>query len=131
VRWVPRIVIEVSEEEWSTIRRRVRELRGSVRGMSSFLKSIIIAELSKVGTEESTSKAEVKPSPSKEEKVEPMTERQKEYIKSLVKKVAAKLGKGYEAIAEEVRKELGFDPREGMTKEQASKVIEWLETKLG
>jgi len=124
-------VIEVSEEEWSTIRRRVRELRGSVRGMSSFLKSIIIAELSKVGTEESTSKAEVKPSPSKEEKVEPMTERQKEYIKSLVKKVAAKLGKGYEAIAEEVRKELGFDPREGMTKEQASKVIEWLETKLG
>jgi len=131
VRWVPRIVIEVSEEEWSTIRRRVRELRGSVRGMSSFLKSIIIAELSKVGTEESTSKAEVKPSPSKEEKVEPMTERQKEYIKSLVKKVAAKLGKGYEAIADEVRKELGFDPREGMTKEQASKVIEWLETKLG
>lgn len=128
---MPRIVIEVSEEEWSTIRRRVRELRGSVRGMSSFLKSIIIAELSKVGTEESTSKAEVKPSPSKEEKVEPMTERQKEYIKSLVKKVAAKLGKGYEAIAEEVRKELGFDPREGMTKEQASKVIEWLETKLG
>ena len=124
-------MIEVSEEEWSTIRRRVRELRGSVRGMSSFLKSIIIAELSKVGTEESTSKAEVKPSPSKEEKVEPMTERQKEYIKSLVKKVAAKLGKGYEAIAEEVRKELGFDPREGMTKEQASKVIEWLETKLG
>ena len=128
---MPRIVIEVSEEEWATIRRRVRELRGSVRGMSSFLKSIIIAELSKVGTEESTSKAEVKPSPSKEEKVEPMTERQKEYIKSLVKKVAAKLGKGYEAIADEVRKELGFDPREGMTKEQASKVIEWLETKLG
>ncbi|MEM1659455.1 MAG: phage protein GemA/Gp16 family protein [Candidatus Jordarchaeales archaeon] len=128
---MPRIVIEVSEEEWATIRRRVRELRGSVRGMSSFLKSIIVSELSKASAEAPASKAEVRPSTSKEEKkVEPMTERQREYIKSLLKKVAAKLGKGYEALAEEVAKELGFDPREGLTKDQASKVIEWLESRL-
>ncbi|MEM1820818.1 MAG: phage protein GemA/Gp16 family protein [Thermofilaceae archaeon] len=71
------------------------------------------------------------PSTSREEKkVEPMTDRQREYIKSLLKKVAAKLQRGYEELAEDVRRELGFDPREGLTKDQASKVIEWLESRL-
>ncbi|MEM4430314.1 MAG: hypothetical protein QXM08_04060 [Thermofilaceae archaeon] len=134
------VSIRLSDEDarvWAEFQAYVALSKGHVRGNLS--KEVVNAlreylERRRQGSQ-AGSQAAPPPTPPastsrEEKKVEPMTERQREYIKSLLKKVAAKLGKGYEALAEEVARELGFDPREGLTKDQASKVIEWLESRL-
>jgi len=62
---------------------------------------------------------------------ERMTPRQRSYIKKLVEELCEKTGSSPEELREQVKKELGVEVSDEMSKDDASKVIEWLEERLG
>jgi len=59
-----------------------------------------------------------------------MTEKQRRYIERLVKDVAARRGLTIAELQDLCREELGVDPRGTLSREEASRVIEWLERML-
>ena len=94
------------------------------------------AEESGTGTEEYTrSSSKVTRDSSKEEhategSTERMTRRQDGYIRFLVRRCVEEFGVSEEELREEVHRATGVLPTREMTREEASKVIKYLEDKL-
>jgi len=94
------------------------EAEAEARGLSlsSYLRAWIIEKL----------RAEDKGVPKASNSDRPMTERQRAYIQSLIRRVSAEAGLEPSQLREMAEMEMGFRISEDMSMAEASKLIDWL-----
>ena len=113
---MPRLSIDLDEATFRAFSVKCAEL--------GLKKAQVVRGLIKKWLEEH--QAEVPQAPRASNSDRPMTERQRAYIQSLIRRVSAETGLEPSQLREMAETEMGFKISEDMSMAEASKLIDWL-----